>query len=122
MTTENEPVGFDDFEFVDEQEWPEVNRVEFSVVSTVSAIDNLAQGLDVVAASFGRYGLDGFTILAKDMDSDRAWVLKNSRLFTAEEFVAQFEKEVSDLHETLTPEEQQALRESDQPVAPDGDN
>lgn len=128
--TDNPTTEFslDDIEYVDESqvEWPEVRRVEFDLIATVDANGNLGDGLDVLAGTLGRYGIEGFTIMMRDVDDDsRSWVLKQGRLYTTDEFVAEFEAaadEAALVGSPLTAEEEEAIRQSDLPVTTEAEN
>ena len=119
--TEQNPMGFDDIEYVeDEIEWPEVQNVEFDVIATVKDIERMDQGLDILAATFGRFGIDGFTIQIRDADNpERTWVLRDQRLYTTDEFIGQFEYLVDRAREedepVLTPDEVEAIEKADAP-------
>lgn len=120
-----EPTGFDDIEFVDDDEpqWPEASRIEFDIISTIDNVENLGDALDIMSGALGRYGLDGFTVLAKDADNpERSWVVKRGRLYTTEEFVAEFEARVDEEERGLTEEEAESIRQADLPVTPEAVN
>jgi hypothetical protein len=120
--TEQEPVGFDDVEFVEDDhiEWPEVENVEFDVITNIGNIKSVDEGLDILAATFGRFGIEGFTIQIRDADNpERSWVLRGGKLYTTEEFIGEFEYLVDRYREqkdVLSPEEIEALEKADAPA------
>lgn len=101
----------------DEREWPEVENIEFDVMANVSDIKSVGEGLDILAATFGRFGIDGFTIQIRDVDNpERSWVLRDGEIYTTEEFIAQFEDLIDRDREYLSPEDVAAIEAADAPA------
>lgn len=78
-----------------------VNRMTARIVTTIDDIDDVAEGMDVLAAMLGRFGLDGFAVFLTDEENpERQWVVRGGELMTTEEFVARYEAAVDEAIDT----------------------